>query len=356
MNMGIYAAEQGLLPDCLIRWGIRRRHGAKLRELGLGMDYGSGEMLRLAEDAFIKEMDASPIALSPEQANLQHYEAPPEFFGLVLGSRLKYSAGLWEDLHTPLPKQDPVRLNMLLDQAEEAMLELTCRRAGIENGMDILELGCGWGSLTLWMAEKYPDSRITAVSNSRLQIDWIKAQAEARSLSGLTLIRDDMNTFQAEGAFDRVVSVEMFEHMRNWRRLMSRVSSWMKPGGLFFMHVFAHKLYAYSYGHGEDDWMGRNFFTGGMMPSHALPTRFQDDLTLSRQWQVDGRHYEKSLNAWLAKLDLNRSAVCKALAAGCDDEAAIGMQKWRMFFMACAELFGFHGGGEWFVSHNLFSK
>jgi cyclopropane-fatty-acyl-phospholipid synthase len=356
MNIGTLVAERGLAPDAVIRFNIRRRHGAKLRQLSLGTEYGQGELVDVVKEAFVKEMDAAAIAYVPEQANLQHYEAPPQFFQLLLGSHLKYSSGLWDELLTPLPKQDPVLLGQKLDAAEEAMLELSCRRAGLEDGMDILELGCGWGSLTLWMAEHYPKSRITAVSNSKLQIDWIKQQAEAKGLSGLTLIRADMNDFKAEGSYDRVLSVEMFEHMRNWRLLLSRIASWLKPEGKLFLHVFAHKRFAYAFGDGEGEWMGRNFFSGGMMPAHDLPLRFQDDLQVEQQWKVDGRHYERSLNAWLAKLDMNSKAAVKILEAHYGEDAALRLQKWRIFFMACAELFGYHGGGEWFVSHSLFSK
>lgn len=341
-RMAINWVEQGLVPDTVIRQGIRRLLARRLEEIAAG-DCAAGAE---AVEKVIRAMDAGPVALVPERANAQHYEVPAAFFDQVLGPRRKYSACHWGEGVTDLAG------------AEEEALALTCQHAGLADGQDILELGCGWGSLSLWMAERYPGSRITAVSNSHSQKAFIDAQAAGRGLANLRVITADMNDFALEERFDRVISVEMFEHMRNWRALFARVHGWLRPRGRFLMHVFCHRSTPYFFEEqGPTDWMGRHFFSGGLMPSDDLPLRFQDDLKLLQRWRWDGRHYERTLNAWLKAMDDHRAVVIPILAeAYGTDQVQIWWQRWRIFFMACAELFGYDQGQQWWVSHYLFQR
>jgi cyclopropane-fatty-acyl-phospholipid synthase len=341
-RLAIGWVEQGLVPDRVVRAGIRRLCEQRLKQIQAG---DAAAAARLIEE-FVRAMDAAPTALVPHLANAQHYEVPAEFFGLALGKHRKYSSCWWPD--------GAVRL----DDAEAAALAATCERAGLEQGQDVLELGCGWGSFTLWIAEHYPQSRITAVSNSNSQRRYILREAAQRGLRNVQLVTADMNGFEPERRFDRVVSVEMFEHMRNWRHLFARVHGWLRPGGRFFMHVFCHRATPYAFvEEGPADWMSRHFFSGGMMPSDELALRFQDELRLIERWRWDGRHYEKTANAWLANLDAHRDAAMPVLAAAYGEaDAAQWLQRWRIFFMACAELFGYRNGQEWWVSHYLFER
>jgi cyclopropane-fatty-acyl-phospholipid synthase len=334
--------EQGLVPDGVVRAGIRRLCEARLAEIGAG----DCERAAAATQRFIELMDRSPVALLPERANEQHYEVPAQFFAQVLGPRRKYSCAFWPAGTASLAA------------AEDSALALTCERAALADGQDVLELGCGWGSLTLWMAERYPAIRITAVSNSASQRASIEAECARRGFANVRVLTADMNQFQAERRFDRVVSVEMFEHMRNWRRLFGRVNEWLVPDGLFFMHVFCHRSTPYSFeDQGPADWMGRHFFSGGMMPSDDLAARFQDDLRLVDRWRWDGTHYRNTANAWLANLDARRAEVLESLSAAYGAEAAPQwLQRWRIFFMSCAELFGHRAGQEWWVGHYLFRR
>ncbi len=341
-NLAVTWTEQGLVPDSVIRAGIRRLLRQRLGEICAGDAEAAADRL----EAFVEEMGRAPVALVPDKANEQHYEVPPEFYAHALGPHRKYSSCLW------------AQNSASLEDAEAAALAATCERAGLADGQRILELGCGWGSLTLWMAENYPGARITAVSNSISQREHILAEAARRELANVVVLTCDMNRFDVLERFDRVVSVEMFEHMRNWRELFGRVHGWLVPGGRFFMHVFAHRSVPYAFEvRDASDWMSRHFFSGGMMPSDDLALRFQDDVRLLRRWRWDGTHYEKTANAWLANLDARRAVVLPILAATYGaDQAEAWLQRWRMFFMACAELFGHEQGQQWWVSHYLFER
>jgi cyclopropane-fatty-acyl-phospholipid synthase len=342
MSLAISWIEQGYVPDAVVRRGIRRLCEQRLKDI----DAASAEAASSRTEAFVQLMDRSPVALVPELANEQHYEVPAEFFALVLGPHRKYSSAWW-----------PAGV-AALGSAEAAALEATCARAGLEDGQEILELGCGWGSLTLFMAARYRRSRITALSNSRSQRAYIEEEARRRGLVNLRVLTEDMNTFQPRARYDRIVSVEMFEHLRNWRTAFARVALWLKPGGRFFMHVFCHRSVPYAFEErGDSDWMSRHFFSGGMMPSDELPVRFQRELRLLSRWRWDGTHYERTANAWLANLDCNRAAIMPILERtyGVDD-AQLWLNRWRIFFMACAELFGYRAGQEWWVGHYLFER
>ena len=340
--MLIDMADKGILPDRLIRLGIRYLDKKRLTQ----EDRGAPQKQREALEGLIAHMNESPIAMNTQEANAQHYEVPASFFKAVLGKHLKYSGCFWPDGVNDL------------DAAEEAMLALTCKRAEILNGMTILELGCGWGSLSLWMAQHYPKSKIVAVSNSASQREYITAQAAIRNLTNLQVITADMNDFSIDRLFDRVISVEMFEHMRNWSRLLGRINTWLVPTGKLFIHIFTHRKFAYTYEtSGKDDWMGRYFFTGGIMPSDDLLFRLQGSLEVERHWQVNGGHYSQTAEAWLANMDDNRMQIMPLMEKTYGQKyAARWFQRWRIFFMACAELWGYHGGREWLVSHYLLSK
>lgn len=334
--------EQGYVPDTAIRYGIRRLLNRRIAEINAD----NCEQMAEHQQRFITAMRSASIAILPELANEQHYEVPSEFFSAVLGPHRKYSCCYWpDDVET-------------LEEAEIAGLKETCQHADLHDGQRILELGCGWGSLTLWVASHYPDSHITAVSNSHSQRQYIEAQAEARGLSNLRVITCDMNDFNTEHEFDRIVSVEMFEHMRNWSVLYQKISQWLAEDGKFFKHIFVHRATPYLF---EDkdasDWMSRHFFSGGMMPSDDLPLYFQQDLRIEQQWRWQGQHYEKTCNAWLAEMDQQEDKIRPILAATYGKEnTQIWWARWRIFFMACAELFGFDDGQEWYVAHYLFSK
>jgi len=332
--------ESGLVPDSVIRTGIRRLNRRRLDEIHASDIERVGDQLA----SFVERMNCSEVAPLPHLANEQHYEVPAEFFGQVLGTHGKYSSCYWGEGVTTL------------DQAEVQALEITCERAGIANGMDILDLGCGWGSLSLWMAANYPESRITSVSNSAPQREWIEARARERGLENINVITEDMNRFDIDQQYDRIVSVEMFEHMRNYAELFRRISTWLKPGGQFFMHIFCHRNNAYEFvDNGPADWMSRHFFSGGIMPSADLPLRFQRDLELVQRAHWSGTHYEKTANAWLHNMDSRKDAIMPLMESTYGQEnAAKWFYRWRIFFMACAELFATDNGQEWFVSHYLF--
>jgi len=337
----VHWIERGRIPDRVVRLGIQRLLKARLAELGEG-DVAATAALT---EAFVADMAAAPIAPLPEKANQQHYELPAAFFGAVLGPHRKYSSCFW-------PGRDAT-----LEDAETAALEATCERAGLADGQRILELGCGWGSLTLWMAERYRGSRITAISNSHSQREFIEAKAKLRGLGNVEVLTRDMNGFDTPARFDRIVSVEMFEHLRNWPRAFANVARWLLPGGRFFLHVFAHRGAPYPFVERDaSDWMSRHFFSGGQMPSDDLALRFQDELRLLSRWRWDGTHYQRTAEAWLANMDRRQGELMPLFTSIYGAEAGVWWMRWRVFFMSVAELFGHAGGQQWWVSHYLFER
>jgi cyclopropane-fatty-acyl-phospholipid synthase len=345
-NSALKFAERGLIPDALIRAGIRKLNKTRLEEIAANnCEAGMAHLTR-----FIAAMNKAEIAPVPDLANTQHYEVPAEFFHNCLGAHRKYSSCFW------------LADTQNLDEAEALALSQTCDHADLCDGQHILELGCGWGSLSLYMAAKFPNARITGVSNSNSQRQYIMATAKTRGISNLNIITADMNEFAAPQTYDRIVSVEMFEHMRNYQLLYSKVASWLKPGGKFFKHIFVHRNTPYLFEVQDDDdqddnWMSQHFFSGGMMPSDDLPLHFQDNLRLIQRWRWDGTHYEKTANAWLENMDKNAVNITPILAASYGEQSVeMWRNRWRIFYMACAELFGYNNGQEWWVTHYLFEK
>lgn len=341
-NLKIQLVERGLIPDSIARLGIRGLLKDRLAEIQVSNCEAGLQDLMM----FVTNMNLSEIAPVPDLANAQHYEVDEQLFHYCLGARRKYSSCYW------LPE------TKTLDEAEVLALKRTCEHADLNDGQDILELGCGWGSLTLWMAEQYPNATITGVSNSHSQREYITQQAKDRGLTNITILTADMNVFEAPSTYDRVVSVEMFEHMRNYQVLYGKVASWLKPEGKFFKHIFVHRNTPYLFEvKDDDDWMSQYFFSGGIMPSDDLPLYFQDDLKLIDRWRWDGIHYEKTANAWLENMDAKKDEITPILAKVYgDDNIEQWRNRWRIFYMACAELFGYDNGQEWWVSHYLFEK
>ncbi len=335
-GLAIAAMERGLVPDALIRAGIRRLNRQRLAEEA--SKAANGEHQELCE-----ELVSAPLAVETEAANEQHYEVPAGFFTRVLGKHLKYSCCWFEP-------------GAGLDTAEAAMLERYCERAGLADGQRILELGCGWGSLSLFMAARYPGATITVLSNSSSQRAFIEGEMEERGLTNLTVLTRDINDFAPEERFDRVVSIEMFEHVRNHTRLLRSIASWLEPDGRLFVHIFCHRAHTYLFqAEGEDNWMGRTFFSGGMMPAADFLPGLDAPLDLEDSWRVGGEHYQQTAEAWLVNLDARKREVMPVLRETYGADAERWFQRWRIFFLACAELFGFDGGREWHVMHYLFA-
>lgn len=342
MKLSNVFLEKGLIPDPLIRFGIRGLLKDKLKEEAL-LEEASGDQRRKELVEFLK---ASPIAVNTQEANEQHYELPTEFFRLVMGKYMKYSSGFWREGVTDF------------DTSEEDMLELTVERAELKDGHRILELGCGWGSLTLFMAARFPQSQIVGVSNSKTQREYILSEAQKRGLPNIQIVTADMNDFMIDQKFDRVVSVEMFEHMRNYQKLLDKVYHFLDQGGKLFVHIFTHQKYAYLYKQeDESDWIAKYFFTGGIMPSDDLLLSFQDKFKIEEHWQVSGTHYQKTSEEWLKGMDRNKDKIMSILRETYGvDQATKWWVYWRVFFMSCAELWGYNHGKEWIVSHYRFNK
>jgi len=337
-----FLLEKGWLPDLLVRRYVRGQCQKRLNdEHKAGQDF-----LPFLKD-FVLSMSQHPIALETAEANVQHYEVSTDFFRHVLGNRMKYSSCYW-----PLEKND-----VTIDNAEDAMLSLSCEHAEVQNGMDILELGCGWGSMTLYLAEHYPASKITAVSNSATQKEYIDQQARKFGFTNVEVITADMNNFQIAKKFDRVISIEMFEHMRNWEKLLSHISKWLKIDGKLFIHIFTFDGRPYLYdAQDPDDWMARNFFASGMMPCPELIHQFNRLFNVTHQWKIEGTHYQKTLNAWLENMDAWKANLYPLFKKEYKGDALKYWNHWRVFFMACAEVFGCEKGEKWFVSHYLLEK
>ena len=339
--IGMALLDRGMVPDTLVRMGIRRLLRQRLRE----EDRGSPEANQQAVLDWVDGLRDSPIAIHTDAANEQHYEIPGSFFEQVLGKHLKYSSGFWgPGVHD-------------LDAAEQAMLDVYVQRAGLVDGQRVLDLGCGWGSLSLYVAGRFPGSEVIGVSNSASQREFIMERAAARGIENLRIVTCDVNDLELAGPFDRVLSIEMFEHLRNYGEIMKRIAGMLADDGQLFVHIFVHKEHAYPFEtEGDDNWMGRYFFSGGQMPSDHLLLYFQTHLALKRHWRVGGEHYAKTSEAWLRRFDENRATIDPILAATYGGDARRMRSYWRVFFMACAELWNYRGGREWFVSHYLFTK
>ncbi|MBP9853949.1 MAG: class I SAM-dependent methyltransferase [Candidatus Omnitrophica bacterium] len=334
--------EKNLIPDPIIRIGIRGLLKDKLiEENNFKSKFGIKRKMELIE--FLK---SSPIAVNTKEANEQHYELPTEFFQLVMGKHMKYSSGLWKEGVTSF------------DASEEDMLSLTVERAELRDGMSILELGCGWGSLTLFMASKLPQSKIVGVSNSSTQKEFILREAKKRKLNNVRIITADMNDFMIDEKFDRIVSVEMFEHMRNYKRLLEKIAGFLSGNGKLFVHIFTHREFAYLYEEkDESDWIAKYFFTGGIMPSDDLLLHFQDHFKLEEHWQINGTHYQKTSEEWLKNMDKNKDKIIPILKETYgENQYRKWWVYWRVFFISCAELWGYKNGTEWIVSHYRFKK
>ncbi len=334
--------EKDFFPDWLIRIQIRKLLSLRLK----GESKGTAVLDQIHKMQYIQELKNSSIAVATEAANEQHYEVPSEFFTYVMGPRMKYSSGFWPEDKTTFA------------ESEEAMLKLTVERAQLENGMSLLDLGCGWGSVSLYVAEKFPKCKVTGVSNSRTQKEFIEARAKEKGLKNITILTQDMNVFKTKEKFDRIISVEMLEHMKNYELLFEKLATFLNKDGKFFIHIFTHHKFAYPFEVKDDtDWMAKYFFTGGQMPSHDLFLYFQKDFLIEDHWVVNGKHYAKTSEAWYENTIANKAKILPILAKTYgESEKTKWFVYWKVFFLACAELWHYRNGEEWFVSHYLFRK
>ena len=336
LNIGIKLTELGLIPESILRLAIKKLLEQRLLEIP-----NNPEERHIKKESFIRELQSSPIALSTELANEQHYEVPPAFFQEIMGKYLKYSCGWFnEDTHS-------------LDEAESNMLDLYIQRLEVANNQRILDLGCGWGSFTLYAASKFPDSQFVAVSNSNDQINYINHTAKERSLTNVQAIKQNMNDLSLDGSFDRIISVEMFEHMRNYGALLKNLRDHLNDTGKMFVHIFTHKDFPYPYEvRGPSDWMSKYFFTSGLMPSHDIFSYFEDDFFVKNSWKVNGVHYAKTCNMWLQNHYKNKKNILN-IFDGHYPNIKQWFVRWQLFFLACEELFAYNEGNEWYVSHYL---
>jgi len=339
-NLAYKLVEKNWVPDKVLRYFIRKLCKQRLRDETLKY-HNIGEKLK-----WVEELKNSPIAIETDKANEQHYEVPARFYQLTLGKNLKYSSSLFADKSTSL------------DEAESKMLELYCERAEVKDGMDILDMGCGWGSLSLHLAKKFPNASITGISNSASQREFILKKTTELGLNNVNIITANINDFEINSQFDRVMSVEMLEHVRNYQILFKRVNKWLRSDGKVFIHIFCHKEVAYPFEvHDDSDWMSKYFFTGGQMPALNLFYHFQDHLKIVQKWKVSGLNYSLTSERWLDNIDKNKEEILEIFkdVYGAK-EAMKWFVYWRVFFMSCAELFGYKNGEEWLVGHYLMEK
>ncbi|KAL5698637.1 hypothetical protein ACHQM5_029648 [Ranunculus cassubicifolius] len=342
VKMMLSSLERNLLPDLIIRRLTRLLLSSRLRS-----GYKSESQEQLADlISFAHSLKEMPIAIQTDIPKAQHYELPTEFFNLVLGNHMKYSCCYFADS------------SKTLEEAEKAMLDLYCERAQIQDGHTVLDVGCGWGSLSLYIAQKYSNCKVTGICNSTTQKDFIDGQCKERGLQNVEIIVGDISTYEMDASFDRVFSIEMFEHMKNYKELLKKISKWMKPESLLFVHHFCHKAFAYHFEDtNEDDWITRYFFTGGTMPSANLLLYFQDDVSIVNHWLVNGKHYAQTSEEWLKRMDQNLTVIKPIMETTYGkDSATKWTAYWRTFFISVAELFGYNNGEEWMVVHFLFKK
>ncbi len=333
--------ERGRVPDALVRQGIRTLLDKRLSS----RDKGSSEANQAALEEFAASLREGPVALGIGERNRGHYGLPASFFREALGPRMKFSCCLF-----PSGEED-------LAQAEEAMLAETCGRAGIEDGMDVLDLGCGWGSLTLWIAERFPKCRVTALAVTERQRDFVTQRCAERGVTTVRAVALDLNGSWDYGSYDRVVAVEFLEYLRNWDEALAKIAGMLKPDGKMFAHIFSHRCFAYPYeGEDGDDFLGRYFFAGGLMPSDTLLSCFRDNVEIEKQWRMSGIHYGKTAEAWLSRIDARRDALLPILRENHGANASVWLQRWRLFFLACREMWGYRDGQEWGVSHYLVGR